>query len=315
MDIALTTRWNAGRHITGEAMIEEILELGFNHVELGYDLRLNLAAGVEKMVAEKAITVNSVHNFCPVPMGSPRGHPEIYVLGSLDERVRKGAAYHTAKTIEFAASVGAKVMVVHAGYVKTRKSTNNMIDLIMKDKQCTPAYEKLKMKFENQRDKKAPKVLSYLYEGIERLLPVCEEHKVVMAFENLPTWEALPTESEMLQLVQHFNSPWLKYWHDLGHGQIRENLGFIDAEHWLDQLQEHLAGMHLHDVAPPIYDHTMPPRGHMDFQRFKRFAQMDIVRVIEPTPRTPAEEIVEAHRFLKEAWADDEEEISSEPSN
>ena len=36
------------------------------------------------------------------------------------------------------------------------------------------------------------------------------------------------------------------YWHDTGHGQTRQNLGFISVAHWLDRLSDHIAGFHLH---------------------------------------------------------------------
>ena len=73
--LCLSTRWNAGRHLSGEAMLEEILALGLQQVELGYDLRLELVPGVKAMIASGAVKVRSVHNFCPVPIGAPRPHP------------------------------------------------------------------------------------------------------------------------------------------------------------------------------------------------------------------------------------------------
>ena len=76
--LAISTRWNAGRHASGEAMLEEVLALGLDRAELGYDLRAELIPGVKAMVAAKAIRIDSVHNFCPVPIGAPRPHPELY---------------------------------------------------------------------------------------------------------------------------------------------------------------------------------------------------------------------------------------------
>ena len=302
MDIALTTRWNNSRHVDGRAMVDEILEMGFNHLELGYDTRIDLVEGIRARIDEGAVKVNSVHNFCPVPIGAHRGHPEIWTMAHMDPNVRRNAVLHTTKTIEFAAEIGAKVIVSHSGYVKTRRGTEDLIALIHKNKQFAPAYDKVKMKFQVEREKKAEKHLNWLYQGVEQLLPVLERTGTYLGLENLPTWEAIPNESEMLNMIEHFNHPNLKYWHDIGHGQIRENLGFINAERWVERMEPHLAGMHLHDVARPIYDHVMPPLGDMDFSRFKRFAQLDIVRVIEPTPRTPAEEIVTALQFFKEQW-------------
>ena len=69
-------------------------------------------------------------------------------------------------------------------------------------------------------------------------------------------WEALPTEVEMFELLREFGSRRLRYWHDMGHGQIRENMGFINQVRWLEKLQPHLAGMHVHDVARPACDHA-----------------------------------------------------------
>ena len=50
-------------------MIEEILSMGFDRVELGYDLRMDLVPGARNMIKEGLIKVDSVHNFCPVPIG------------------------------------------------------------------------------------------------------------------------------------------------------------------------------------------------------------------------------------------------------
>ena len=75
MEIALTTRWNAGRHRDGQALVEEILGLGFRRIELGYDTRADLLPGIRQMVDTRAVRVDSLHNFCPIPLGAPRGHP------------------------------------------------------------------------------------------------------------------------------------------------------------------------------------------------------------------------------------------------
>lgn len=302
MDFALSTHWNAARHADGESLIAEILELGFTRVELGYDLRLELVDGVRAMVARKEIAVDSLHNYCPVPLGASRGSPELYTLASSSARERDLAVQHTTRTIEFAAELGARYVVAHAGNVEMDRYSNQLYDLVVNGQQFSPRYENLKLKLQLQRDKKAPRQIPLLYAGIEKLLPVLEQHRVVLAFENLPTWESIPTEVELEEMFRHFNSPWIRYWHDIGHGQIRQNMGFVSHERWLQRLQPHLAGMHVHDVQAPATDHVMPPRGQVEFARFREIGTSDIVRVVEPSQRTPAEEIAEAHAFLKSCW-------------
>lgn len=310
VNIALTTRWNAARHTDGQEMIEEILELGFRHVELGYDTRLDLVPGIRRMVEERAVMVDSVHNFCPVPMTAHRGHPEIFTFGDKDKRIRELAVAHTTETIRFAAEIGAKVVVTHCGNIQMDRYSEQLVALCEQGKQFTPQYEKAKLKLQMKRDKKARKQIPYWHESLQQLLPVLEKHRIQLGMENLPTWEAIPTEAELEAALQYFQSPWLKFWHDMGHGQIRENLGLINVERWLERLQPSLAGMHVHDVLPPAYDHIMPPRGKMDFSRYKRFAKLNILRVIEPTPRTPPEDIKEALAFLTKAWGSEDRDRS-----
>ena len=304
MHIALSTRWNAHRHQDGEAMITEILEMGFDRVELGYDVRVDLVPGVLKMVEQKAVTVGTVHNFCPVPMGAPKGHPELFTFASKDSRIREQAIRHTQRTIEFAREVGADTVVSHSGNVDMPRMTYDLIDLIQRGETFSPKYEKLKLKLQLKREKKAPKQLKFLRDSLDKLLPSLQEGGVVLALENLPTWEAFPTEHEILELLQIYAPQGLRYWHDIGHGQIRQNIGMIYLPRWLERLLPFMAGMHVHDVAPVARDHVMPPRGGMvDFDMYAPFAQQMAHRVIEPSPSTPREDIVDALEYLNTTWA------------
>jgi sugar phosphate isomerase/epimerase len=302
MIFSLTTRWNAGRHTRGEDMIQEILDLGFDAVELGYDLRADLVPGVLDMVKRSALRVTSLHNFCPVPVGAPHGHPELFTPADPDSRIRESAVIHTTRTIRFAAEVGADVVIIHAGNVSMDQISHQLRVLCEEGRQFTELYEKTKLKLQVQREKKAPKQLEYLARSIEQLLPVCEDSDVKLAIENLPTWESVPTEMEMENLFARFNSPYLAHWHDIGHGRIRENLGFINQERWIERLQPHLVGFHIHDVKPPTHDHLMPGQGQIDFSRFKRFTGPGLINVIEPSPQTPREYVLEGLRNIKQIW-------------
>ncbi len=300
--LSLSTRWNAGRHQSGQALIEEILELGLGIVELGYDLRAELIPGVKAMVASGAVRVDSVHNFCPVPIGAPRPHPELYTPASPDRREREYAVTHISRTLRFAAEVGARVVVCHSGNVDVPKLSFELTRLAAHGEQFSAAYENLKLKAQLARDKKAPRQIGHLTESLQQLLPVIQETGVRLALENLPTWEAIPTELEAEKLMQQFFTAGISLWWDIGHAQIRANLGFINAARWLQRLEPYIAGMHIHDVVPPGQDHVMPPRGHVDFPALAKIAGMDIVRVLEPAPNTEAAHIAQAITYLRETW-------------
>ncbi len=310
--LSISTRWNASRHHAGETMIEEILSLGLGCVELGYDLRSELIPGVKAMVESRAIRVKSVHNFCPIPVGAPRPHPELYTPASPDRREREFAVVHISKTLRFAAEMGARVVVCHSGNVDVPKYSFDLLRMAARNEQFSEPYEELKLKVQIARDKKAPRQIEYLSESLEALVPVVKETGVHLALENLPTWEAIPSELESEQLMKRFYSSGIRLWWDIGHAQIRENLGFINASRWLHRLAPHIAGMHIHDVAPPGQDHIMPPRGHVDFKALSDLAKMDMVRVLEPAPDTDPQHIVRAMEFLRETWNLTESETKGE---
>lgn len=300
--LSISTRWNAGKHRSGEAMLEQILALGLDRVELGYDLRSELIPGVKTMVESGAVQVKSVHNFCPIPVGAPRPHPELYTPGSADAREREYAVTHISKTLRFAAEMGATVVVCHSGNVDMPKYSFDLLRMASKGEQFGEAYEALKLKAQITRDKKAPRQIDCLMDSLQKLVPIVRETGVQLALENLPTWEAIPSELEAEQLMKQFFAAGIRLWWDIGHAQIRENLGFINASRWLRRLVPFVAGMHIHDVAPPGQDHVMPPRGHVDFKALSDLAKLDMVRVLEPAPGTETDHIVRAIEFLRATW-------------
>lgn len=301
MIFSLTTRWNARRHETGESMLEEILELGFDHVELGFDLTANLVPGVCAMIKAGRIKADSLHAYCPLPP-VPYPSPEPFTLCATDPTIRVNALHCLENTIRFAAEVDARVVVAHAGNVEMKPITPHLIELTATGRQYNEEYEKFRMKLLLAREKAVSTQLPLLYAGVERLLPLLESTRRILAFELLPTWEAIPTEVEIERLMLHFNSPWLRVWHDLGHGQIRENLGLTSHARWVKRLQPWIAGMHIHDVRPPAGDHFMPPGGTLKFELFREIARGDIIRVLEPSYSVTGEEIQTGLKLIREAW-------------
>ena len=302
MDLSLSTRWNACRHKDGQSMIEEILRLGFKSVELGYDLTVGMVPGVISMVSQNAVRVVSLHNFCPVPMGAPSPHPELFELSSDDQRIRESAVHHTAKTIDFAAQVGATVVVAHAGNVHMKRCTPDLMRLAENGQLYSSKYDRIKMKLFAGRESLAARHLDSLRRSIEELLPMLSNFRITLALETLPFWEAIPTEMEMSELAASCDSPFLAWWLDIGHEKIRENLGFVSMSRWVEKLHPRLAGFHVHDVRGQTEDHVMPPNGTVDFAALRRFVDDCLPVVLEPAPMTDEAEIRTAREFIMQTW-------------
>ena len=302
ISLAVSTRWNAFRHPTGEAIIEEILGLGVDRVELGFDLTVSQAEGVRRMVEQKAVRVDSVHNFCPMPMGVLRASPEVWLPASPDPRERNAAVRHTTNTIQFAASLGASCVVVHAGYVRIRPDTHKLIDFLSSWWHTPERYERRKRKIIARREEAAFDCVENLTHSLDELAPIAGAAGIRLGIELLPTWESIPTEAEAEALMRRYPGGEIVYWHDIGHGQTRENLGFGSHRAGLRRLEPWLAGIHVHDVQPPATDHLPPGQGSVDFRLFKDAFRPGVLAVLEPAPGTTVEHLRDGLAFIRDAW-------------
>lgn len=303
MQFSISTRWNAFRHDDGERLGAEILTLGLSRVELGYDTRPELVPGLKAMFRRGELTCSSVHNFCPVPTGAPQGHPELFSLSSRNETERGLAVRYSQMTIEFAAELGVRIVIAHAGNVAMRPLTRKLIAMHVKDRQDSPGYQRLRLKLIARRQRLAPPHLEALYRSLDALLPVLVSSGTTLALENLPSGEAIPTTGEMSEILRRFAGSPIRCWHDIGHGRILQNLGLEPHLFSLRKLAPHTVGLHIHDVMPPASDHRMPPRGEVPFAQFAGIAGNIVNLVIEPSPDTPACDIVTAMALLTDTWS------------
>ena len=311
MRFSLSTNWNAGRHTDGGALVDEILELGFEALELGYHVTEELAVGVRRRLQEGAVAVDSVHAYCPVPVGAPHGYPELYLLASLDEDERAMAAILLGRTLAFAESMGAGAVVLHAGRVFLKGWFREWNTRILVDafegaaSSGGEAYQRLLAKVRQRRMRKAGVYFDGFCLSLETLLPKFEKAGVTLCLENLPSIEAFPDESEMMMLKRRFDTPALAYWHDMGHGQVRENMGWIRHEEMARMLLPMTRGVHIHDVLPLMNDHLSPGKGKIDFGAFAFFEALPVIKVFEPSEDVPGDELAASLAFVRNAWARD----------
>ena len=93
---ALSTNWNNSRLNDGAAIADEAEELGFDALELGFRTQPEQLPGFRSRLDRMPVT--SVHAYCPVPIGAPSGHPELYQLCSPDANERALARMLLEKT-------------------------------------------------------------------------------------------------------------------------------------------------------------------------------------------------------------------------
>ena len=272
MKFSLSTNWCNRRMDDGAAIAEKALALGFEELELGYNTTPEQVAGFMKM--RDRIPVGSVHAFCPVPLSAPHGYPELYQLATIDDENRKMASLQVRRNIEFAASVGADVLVLHAGRVMCRGWFKSR-DIL-------------------RRTKRGQKMCEVFKRELAALAPVLEKFRMTLGLENLPYLEGFPAEWEM----QSFVGEWVKPWFDTGHDRVRKCRGWTAD----GVLPSEPVGLHINDVVDKDDDHLAPGMGKVDFAALRGLAETARHVVFEPNEGVSEEDLKKGVDYLKNLW-------------
>lgn len=283
-------------------MLGEIRDLGFEYAELSHGIRISLLPGILEAVDAGEIKISTVHNFCPLPVGVTRASPNLFKLSSPDRRERENAWRYTLKTIETAQRVKASLVVLHLGAIEMRDYTDKLTELVAAGQQLTSKYEKLCAEVIDKREQRKETYLQFAGEMLSALTSEAESRGIRLGIENREALEELPLESDFTLFLKEFSNPTICYWHDTGHAQIKENLGFIHHRMHLESLTNRLAGFHIHDVQAPAKDHCPPGTGMIDFESLKSLVSRDHIKVFEFSPGVSVEELQRGVAHLKAIW-------------
>jgi sugar phosphate isomerase/epimerase len=299
---SLSTCWNSSRHTDGRAMLREIRDLGFEYAELSHDTRISLMPGILEAVGAGELRISSVHNFCPLPMGVNHAAPNLYQFSAERPRERELALRYTLKTLEFAARVKAPVVVLHLGSMEIKNYTEKLLGLVARGDKETSKYQKLCADLDKKREACKEPFMERTRELLKQLLPEAESRGLRLGAENRMALEELPLESDFQFLFRELPSPNLVYWHDTGHAQIKENLGFIHHAMHLESQRERLFGFHVHDVQFPGRDHCAPGSGTIDFAALKPLVKPEHIKVFEFSPTLTLEQAKAGIAHIKGLW-------------
>ncbi len=302
---SLSTCWSSHRHTDGRALLREIRDLGFEYAELSHGTRISQMPGILEAVGAGEIKISSLHNFCPLPMGVNYSAPNLYQFSAERPRERELAVRYTVKTLEFAERVKAPLVVLHLGSIEMKDYTSKLRDLLARGEKSTPKYEKLCAEAAEKREAKKEKFVEHTYETLRQIIPEAEARGIRLGIENREALEEIPLESDFMFLFREFNGAPVVYWHDTGHAQIKENLGFIRHAMHLESLADRLAGFHIHDVQPPAVDHRAPGTGMVDFAALKPLVKPEHIKVFELSPMLTVEDVKAGVAHVRNIWGPD----------
>lgn len=302
-EYSFSTCWNIKRHVNdGRGMIEEIKQLGFQRVELNYNVTDEHLSSIEPMIERDEIKVSSIHNVFPFTPDPDYGTDSV-LLGFEDEYKRKRAVETLIGSMEYAHRYGAKAVVVHPGEVPFSQQVDSELKKIYREEgRNSVAYERAFQQMLDRRLELAPGYMNTITQSLEE---VCEyaarkQWNIAIGIETRSRVNQMPTLTEAKAICDELAGAGVYLWYDIGHATMMERMGLYDNKDQLKEVLPYIYGVHIHETVG-LSDHYCPyihSNDLNDFDRFLPAIEQAKVKVYELKSLCKPEEIDASHSLL-----------------
>lgn len=249
--------WNKG--YTGKDILNQIINLGFNKVELNYKVTKEMLKTMYPVIESGQMEVSSVHNVFPYIEDQQMDTDSIFFAYD-DEVLRSRAIDCTINTIDYAHQLGAGAVVMHiaATPIEHMKYDKQLKNLYQQGTRFSQEYQDIFKEMIFQREKNMSENLDSIIHCLDILLNhiAKRNYNIILGIENRAICHQIPTYREAKSIIDHFDSEHIGFWLDIGHSVMMENIGLNNRED-LDQLKGNTVGVHIHDVIG-VNDHYAP---------------------------------------------------------
>ena len=292
-----TCYWSEDIKDNPEDMISDILDSGFDAIELEYRISETQFKKIRPIIKKK-LTVTSIHNYFPKPDDPKiKGSGDLYLLSSTDRDEHSDAIKHTIRTIEYADDMEAKAVVLHLGRVDMENPFDKLKELFERgliDKEEGKNFVKEQKEI---RRSSRQKNLDSVLKALDKLALYAERYGVFLGIENRFYLHEIPDKEEIEIILKEFQGSNIRYWHDIGHAIVQERLGICSQKDLLDSFSSDMIGIHIHDVKG-IEDHLAPGEGDVDLKEIIGSIKKDVLKVLEVHKKAKKENMVKAKEIL-----------------
>lgn len=299
---ALSTAYVA--QLEGPAgMARALAALPVAGVELDYRLKAATLKGLLPLLKSAGLPVVSLHHPVPLPDDLPleAASGERLSLASPDRAEREAGLAAARRTLELASDLEAGVVVFHLGSIGELAP---LWDELRRHHQegMVEGEEAAQFRAEavERRAELAGPYLERALTGLDRLMGPAERLGVKVAVEVRYHFHEVPSPKEIERILSELRGAPIGYWHDTGHAEAQERVGFFGHRAMLEYFQDALLGVHLHDIDG-LRDHLPPGAGSLDWAGLAPLLAKAPLKVLEVHPPAILEQVREAVSVLHEA--------------
>ena len=293
-NVTLSTMWGLGRFANLEQFFSAGAQLGFLGFELNHQVDSPMLQGLEL----DGYRVTGVHAPCPADVPPAAVKARNWLVTSPDEDGRRQGVHAIQRSIDLAQSLGAKLVVVHAGRVDVDARLEVRLWALYEDGLADSSeYEALKGALIAARAEKAAANLESAGRSIAELAEHASRAGIRLGLENRYHYLDMPLPDEMEYLLEIAGEERSGFLYDVGHAQTLENLGLVPHEEWLQRFAERMIAVHLHDIQG-LRDHVAAGLGEVDWDLVARYLPLEAMRTFEVRSHHTPDQVHAALEFL-----------------
>lgn len=289
-NFSCSSSWNVHKaetkDFTGYDMLKEIKELGFNQVELNYNVTEKMLREMYPLIESEQVKISSLHNVFP-KVSSEFGPSSVF-LGFEDSDKRKQAINYTIRTIEYAKELGAEAIVIHPSKVVVCPEDDEYYNeelrrVYLKYGVESQAYRKLLEKAILLREKSNLIHTQLIINSLEEICNymVKKNIHVNLGLENRAMYHEIPNSDEYEMIFNHLQGAPVYMWYDIGHGEMLNRLDLFDSIEVLEKYKDKLLGVHIHDLDEAFEDHIAPYAKSNILDKYLQYINSAEIKVLE----------------------------------